>query len=319
MSNKLKITLGVLVLLAGFLVTRIGLTIKKSAETASRVRGESTIAPEENSLLKDSDNDGIADYDEAYYRTDPFKPDTDDDGYLDGEEVVGGFNPSQKDEQKRPEGNNVTLSLTDRFVAGVFAGDLNPRNGHGEKYGQGINALTFAAIDEALTELLPPPNSTAIIFSNDSQEAQQKYLQDTVAVLEGPFLSSFMAQPQTLNQVVNLMVVGRFEEAAVILQELSTTFTAAYAKLLTIEVPPKWTDFHGHLLSTFRQLSTNYAAVAKLEQDPVLALMGLNNFALTLSQFDFSIIQELKTLIAKEGLTVPESNLFEIIGLLNNV
>jgi hypothetical protein len=42
---------------------------------------------------RDSDNDGLLDWEEAYYGTDPFNPDTDGDGFLDGEEVMGGYDP----------------------------------------------------------------------------------------------------------------------------------------------------------------------------------------------------------------------------------
>lgn len=44
----------------------------------------------------DSDNDGLRDWEEELYHTDPLNPDTDGDGYLDGEEVNSGHNPLVK-------------------------------------------------------------------------------------------------------------------------------------------------------------------------------------------------------------------------------
>ena len=45
-------------------------------------------------LNADSDGDKLSDYDEVKtYGTDPLNPDTDADGYLDGEEVLNGYNP----------------------------------------------------------------------------------------------------------------------------------------------------------------------------------------------------------------------------------
>lgn len=41
----------------------------------------------------DSDNDGLPDWQEELYRTDPFNPDTDGDGYLDGEKVNSDNDP----------------------------------------------------------------------------------------------------------------------------------------------------------------------------------------------------------------------------------
>jgi len=41
----------------------------------------------------DADNDGLTDEEENIYNTERRKPDTDEDGYLDGLEVAGGYNP----------------------------------------------------------------------------------------------------------------------------------------------------------------------------------------------------------------------------------
>jgi hypothetical protein len=44
--------------------------------------------------LKDSDQDGITDYDEIHiYKTDPYSADTDNDGFLDGLEIIDGYDP----------------------------------------------------------------------------------------------------------------------------------------------------------------------------------------------------------------------------------
>ncbi|MFC1788009.1 hypothetical protein ACFLZY_02210 [Patescibacteria group bacterium] len=44
---------------------------------------------------KDTDDDGLSDYDEyKKYKTDPLNPDTDGDGFTDGTEVKNGYNPS---------------------------------------------------------------------------------------------------------------------------------------------------------------------------------------------------------------------------------
>jgi hypothetical protein len=61
---------------------------------------DSLTDPEEIALgtninLIDSDFDGLSDYEEVrVYGTDPLNADTDGDGYQDGEEVKGGYNPN---------------------------------------------------------------------------------------------------------------------------------------------------------------------------------------------------------------------------------
>lgn len=318
MTIKLKIVLGILVILAGFLLTRIGLTIKKSAETANRVRGESTTLPEENSFLKDSDNDGIADYDEAYYRTDPFNPDSDGDSYLDGEEVAAGFNPTEDDKNKRPaEEKNITITMTDRLLAGIYAGDLNPRGGKGQKFDDGINMVALAAIDEAAQATAPSVNNSLIRITDDSKESQEQYLRDVANLLEGPFLSAFMSQPQVLSNVANNMLTSKFDEAFMALDRLALDFTTAYTRLAAVGVPPLWLGFHKNLLAVFRKISINYRSITKINEDPVLALTGLVDFTNNLASVDSLLLQELRFLIKKGGLEIPSSPLFETVGLLN--
>ncbi|KKU31779.1 MAG: Polymorphic outer membrane protein [Candidatus Uhrbacteria bacterium GW2011_GWE2_46_68] len=56
-------------------------------EEIERVRGTSDVD-------KDTDDDGLGDFEEIFdYKTDPLNTDSDEDGYTDGQEVAGGYNP----------------------------------------------------------------------------------------------------------------------------------------------------------------------------------------------------------------------------------
>jgi hypothetical protein len=65
-------------------------------ELKERVKYTETVIKERvgEEVFKDKDNDGITDYDETVlYKTDPESADTDTDGFPDGAEVLGGFDP----------------------------------------------------------------------------------------------------------------------------------------------------------------------------------------------------------------------------------
>jgi len=307
-----------MVLVAGFLVVRLGLFFKNGAESASfSLKNSQQVLAEQdvNIFLVDSDNDGIPDLSEAYYRTSPFNPDTDGDGYLDGEEVASGFDPTKKDDKKRTAKKNVTETFTERLVAGLYVGDLKPEN---ENFNENLDLLTFAVIDDSIQKLYPPINKDGIKLTDNSVSSQEEYLENISLLIEGPFLAEFMSQSQIMHKAVMLLLQNNYEEATKIFNNLSITFAGAYTKLLTVPVPPKWESFHLHMLTIFRNISINHASLAKINEDPFLALTALSSFTSNLSEIEFSLIQELRILIKNNDLKVPDSVLFEVLGFLNN-
>lgn len=63
------------------------------------VMATNTVSADLQSVV-DTDNDGLSDQDEIFlYRTDPKNPDTDGDGYFDGEEIRHGYSPLRTGER----------------------------------------------------------------------------------------------------------------------------------------------------------------------------------------------------------------------------
>jgi len=85
------------------------------AEVSNDVNGVETLA------YRDTDNDGLSDFDELYvYGTSPYLADTDSDGMPDGAEVQGGSNPACP--QGKSCGNNIAASTDASGVAsGTFS------------------------------------------------------------------------------------------------------------------------------------------------------------------------------------------------------
>ena len=80
--------------------------------------GSDPIASVGNSERIDSDNDGLSDWEEGLWGTDPNNPDTDNDGTSDGEEINLGRNPTSADISDKlfDSGTFKTPSLTEEEV-----------------------------------------------------------------------------------------------------------------------------------------------------------------------------------------------------------
>jgi HPt (histidine-containing phosphotransfer) domain-containing protein len=73
-------------------VATITREIERSEEIVRKRVGDAT--------LKDSDGDGVTDYDEvALYRTNPLAADSDNDGFTDGAEIEGGYDPNNDSQE----------------------------------------------------------------------------------------------------------------------------------------------------------------------------------------------------------------------------
>lgn len=100
------------------------LKTEPAGETASA--GESLPSLEEL-MTKDSDNDGLSDFQELnMYGTSPYLADSDSDGYSDKEEIDGGFDPNcPKGEDCRGTGNGPVDSAKEQEEA-IREGALSP-------------------------------------------------------------------------------------------------------------------------------------------------------------------------------------------------
>ena len=109
-----------------------------------KTQKETYVAPETTNsvqsavLAKDSDNDGLKDWEEQLWKTDPYNSDTDGDGTPDGLEIKQGRNPLVAGPNDKLDTNTVTskintetqgdLSETDKFSRDLFVRIVAAKN-----------------------------------------------------------------------------------------------------------------------------------------------------------------------------------------------
>lgn len=128
----------------------------------------------------DSDNDGVPDKDEIeIYQTDPFKADTDGDGYNDWRELNSGFSPLNPSPLKLEDLDTDNDGLSDKMELNFHTNLTNPdTDGDGYKDG--------AEVDSGHDPLNPKPGAklTKKIEINTGQEQKLYYFLNDVRMGE---------------------------------------------------------------------------------------------------------------------------------------
>ena len=274
MSRKLKFALGGLLLLAAFFVFRAGSylaqTLKNNSnQTASILSAAST--PVQSTILKDTDADGIPDEEEVYSGTDTFKADSDGDGYLDGEEVVSQYDPTLKGDDNTRKPKNLTDLFTQRLIAGIAAGDLDPKNGKGTAYQQGLSMISASIIGEADSMFTEGTVATKIHIVPNTEQSLSDYSTALQAILDDKALTdAFTAQADQVDKAFSLMADGKSAEGVAILKNYQKLFQTKQQQLAITPVPQAFASFHKIFVARFGELGNIYESLAMSEDDEML-------------------------------------------------
>lgn len=308
MPTKLKITLGALLLIAGFLVLRVGLYFKHSVQTANSIQVPSVLsAQDEDPLEHDSDSDGLSDRDEIIYATDLNNKDTDGDGYIDGEEIVSGYDPLDPNSNSQTTNKAVGLisssaNLTDRVlnlgVASLItdSGELDPEQMTNNKFADIMQSINNEA---ALT--LNPRTLTdwdIKITEDNSVESIQKYLRTIGQMLEeGLFsASATINDPNIMNGVLGISGDNR------------NYYQEKYESLKIIEAPSSWKEIHKTALQDLYKLALASRALTDkaIDEDPVRASFAASNLQQAFLDLH-NLLNQASTLAKSQNISTNDS------------
>lgn len=290
MSLKLKITLVTMLLIAGFLVTRLGLFLNGGIKTATlaNISNKAGEIKEKNTSLKDSDHDGIPDIYEAYYHTDPFNPNTDGDGYLDGEEVAEGCSPiipAPNDcgfKGRIPQ--NVTEHFSSLMLGGLLSNDL--------KGDPASSSYLGLLIDDALRTkqiLLSVDDINSKKTTSIITQTPQKYLNAIESVFKKYF---FINKYGNLNS----MDYENFDFSS-----YAENLNQLYGELIQISPPQDWEQTHENLVKFTLELKNYFSNLNDQKRDPLKALITISNTESLLSEYA-KIFKEISNKARGEGL-----------------
>ncbi len=318
MPNKIKIFFGFLALIALFSVYSVFNSLGSKSSSVATISLQTPLPNPDDDL----DHDGLTNQQEMIWNTDPFNPDTDGDGYLDGEEVASGHDPL------KPGPNDIlpinTTNVTDKvsalMVAGFYAGALDEKT-NPDKYNQALADIGDSMIVDSM-KALNPGNITVgkTIFSSDSKEAQEQYLKDVGTIIQDDLWGQLVNEPRvSATKFINFN--SDDQQSINDSQQYFNTKAAYYRtiveKLNIMAVPPSWIEIHQQILNGLRTLIINHQALGQTDNDPlksIAAMSSLTSLYQNVPSIFVNIIQKIKT----NHLNPPNGQLWTLINSLTD-
>jgi hypothetical protein len=239
----------------------------------------------ENASLLDSDKDGLKDWEEVLWKTDPNNPDTDGDGVLDGEEVKLGRNPvisGPNDElsdlatgleTESSIGNPASkfessLNFTQEFAKGL---SIQAVSGEQADFSAVLNSLEHSAAQgmaEFIAKLNPQISAKELKTSNDNSfEAIQKYADEvSKAIPKNPY-------PQKTEDDVFAKAMQTKDFS--IIDEYIDYYDEAINNMKAIVAPYDFLDIHKREIELFMATKMVYESVKEVETDPLKTVLAL--------------------------------------------
>ncbi len=279
--------ISLLIIGGGFLIFRNPSKTQKPVE--KQTAGGPIIAQE---TAKDSDNDGLKDWEEALRGTDPNNPDTDGDGTPDGQEVKEGRNPlvASKDGKTdklldfKPEktesasSSEATPTLTEALSQEFMAEYLDARaQGNGK-----VSDSDKSNILQSFTGTLDTFGngqenyiaSDIKLSANDDQNAIKDYGNNLALIIK----KYFDPLPETEMTVLKDALLTESESDFKKLKPIASAYRNTAKEMVFLNTPKSFSDFHLELINRFNNIAKEIDAMQKTLSDPAQSLVAVKNY-----------------------------------------
>lgn len=235
-------------------------------------------------INKDSDRDGLKDWEEALYGTDPNNKDSNNNGVLDGTEVH-----KQNTDKNNSSSGQPTTSTTEQF---------------GQQFFVAASALKNAGKFDPETVR----DTAKIIYSNIKQEEiRPLYTINDLTIIKNASDTEILTYSKNLGTIIQKYSKYNLgQEIAVISTSLETSDQTLQTKLIpyvnaytniakeTVEiaVPEKIADLHLDLINNYRGIADSLKIVGQIFSDPLLSMNGLSQYL----SYSNKLVETAKTL-----------------------
>lgn len=245
----------------------------------------------------DSDSDGLKDWEEILFKTDPQNPDTDGDGILDGQESGNEIKSSGTIDQEKID----ALPETEKLAFQLFKGyiDLKQRR----YLGTNIEENFVAGLVESSLPTISYKTYTSddiIIDSKKTSDQKNRALEYRTALNTAwiPLFSVTEDELITFAQIID----GGDEEGFAKLDFAKGKYEETVLNMLTVKVPTDAVAIHVDMLNAFSFFIGVLDTMVNVKDDPLTALVAVNGYSHGENLIKSSA-QRLKTYLLINGIT----------------
>ena len=222
---------------------------------------------------RDSDADGLPDWEEHIYGSDPLKFDTDGDGTPDGEEVKEGRNPAKANTAKTGESPTDMLTLIqDPHFATSSTDILGIKKEFFAKFlakeGEGIRQATYKELLRSFDPKTVATNNQIVdlnITSDNSPESLHEYGNAFGVIIKKYTKRSHRTESQ-------IVEAGMKASSTAILRELqlpAVDYKNFSADLKVLKTPSSMAGFHLKIVNGYERMSKGLILMQQLFINPV--------------------------------------------------
>lgn len=235
----------------------------------------------------DTDGDGLKDWEESLWNTDPLNKDTDGDGTTDGQEVKDGRDPLKKGPNDRSESGQVStpdakvsasaFNATEALSKDLFAHYLNLKQSNKE--------VDPKAQQTLISDVLSSANATLPFATFTS--AKLNVVQDSVEAgrLYGNTLTKIAREKspkRTENELLILSQIIQKGDSTGAWTKKLNSIGDAYINIAkaysTMTVPAGFVELHVEYMNILSSIGSDILGMAKFSTDPALTAGSLGRY-----------------------------------------
>ncbi len=290
--------------------------VNRKQQTLSQANPNTQLELQKQFMAKDSDNDGLKDWEESLWKTNPKLADTDNDGTNDGDEVRQNRDPLKTNtsktgqpndkaseqliaEQKRTEIEFQELNQTEQISRVLFSEYLAAKNANQLSAADKNTIISTAgAMFEA--SLIPKYSLSDLKLSADN--SNQAIINYVNGLGQAFFTGTTETNVENELVIIDRAVKNANEKELIKLNPIIEGYTKTIAKIELLTVPASLASINLSLLNDLNSIKISLIKIQKLFSDPAQAINGMNIYQKTSAQVvkDFA---DLRNIISDKNIS----------------